>query len=173
MKNIAKLFVAAIAIVGFSVDASAQQTATATANTSATIIQPISITKTSDLSFGNVAVSNSNAGTVTITPGGTRSAGGGVTLPATTGTISVASFDIAGAANYTYAIQLPTDVELDDNDNHTMEVNTFVSSVGGTGTLDGSGEQTITVGATLNVSAAQTPGVYESDDDFEVTVYYN
>lgn len=173
MKKITKLFIAAIAVMGFSADAFAQQSSSASANTSATIIQPIAITKTTDLSFGNVAVHTTNAGTVELATTGSRTAGGGVTLPATTGTVSAAEFDVTGAANYTYSITLPSSVTLDDNNSHTMTVNTFVSNPATTGTLDGSGEQTIAVGATLNVAGGQAPGTYESDTDFQVTVNYN
>ena len=173
MKKITRLFIAAIAVMGFSADASAQQTSSASANTSATIIQPIAIVKSADLSFGNVAVHSTNAGTVALSTGGGRTAGGGVTLPATTGTVTAAEFEVTGAPNYTYSISLPSSVTLDDNNAHTMTVNTFVSNPATTGTLDGSGEQTISVGATLQVAGGQAPGTYESDTDFQVTVNYN
>ena len=108
MKNITKVFaIAALAIV--SANSSFAQ-ATATAAASATIITPITIAKTVDMNFGNVAVSASTAGTVVMSPAGVRSTGGagGVTLPATSGTVAAASFTVSGQANYTYAITLPS-----------------------------------------------------------------
>src|SRR5579871_264943 len=106
MKNIIKsIAIASVAVIGFSTSSFAQ--ATATASASANIITPISIVKTVDMNFGNVAVSGSTAGTVVLVPAGTRSATGGVTLPATTGTVSAASFTVSGQASYTYAITLP------------------------------------------------------------------
>jgi len=52
-----------------------------------------------------------------------------------------------------------------------MDADNFTSTPSGTGTLS-SGTQNLTVGATLNVAAAQTPGVYTSGN-FNVTVNYN
>src|SRR5882762_9744039 len=75
----------------------AQSTASATAT--ATIVTPIGITKTVDMNFGNVAVQTSTGGTVVLTPTSTRSAFSGVTLPTTAGTVTAASFDIAGQGN--------------------------------------------------------------------------
>src|ERR1700750_3473097 len=93
--------------------------ATATATATATIVTPITITKTVDMNFGNVAVSASLAGTAVMTPGGVRSTGGagGVTLPSTTGTVTAASFNVAGQASYTYAITLPTTATISSGTN--------------------------------------------------------
>jgi len=54
-----------------------------------------------------------------------------------------------------------------------MTASTFTSSPTPTGTLSGGGAQTVTVGATLNVSASQLAGVYLSGTPFTVTVNYN
>jgi uncharacterized protein DUF4402 len=151
----------------------AQAEASASANTTAVIVTPISIVKTTDMNFGNVAVSATVAGTVVLTPASVRTTTGGVTLPATTGTVAAAGFTVSGTAGYTYAITLPTTLSLDDNAAHTMTVNTFTNDPTSTGLLDGSGDQTLNVGATLNVSGGQEAGTYESDTDFEVTVVYN
>ncbi|MCD6062586.1 MAG: hypothetical protein K0R82_497 [Flavipsychrobacter sp.] len=173
MKKI-KLLVAAIAVIGFSADTFAQQTSSATANASATIIQPIAISKTTDMSFGNIAVSGSTAGTVVLSTANGRTATGGVTLPVSGGTVTSAEFAVTGAANYTYTITLPSSVTLDDNASHTMTAGTFTSDpLTSAGTLDANGEQTVKVGATLAVGAAQAAGVYESDVDFQVIVNYN
>jgi hypothetical protein len=146
---------------------------TATASTSATIVTPIAISKTVDMDFGNVAVLGTSGGTVILTPAGTRTKTGGVTLPATTGTVSAASFTVTGATGYTYAITLPSsDITLSDGATHTMTVGTFTSNPSGTGTLTG-GTSTLTVGATLNVSAGQVAGAYTNAADLAVTVNYN
>ena len=170
MKNLSKFLFAVITMMAFSV-ASFAQSATATA--SATIVAPIAITKTVDMNFGNVAVA-AVAGTVTLDPAGTRTAGGGVTLPATTGTVAAAEFDVTGAVNFTYAITLPAAaVTIDDGAANTMTVTAFTSTPSGTGDLGAGGAQTITVGATLNVGANQVPGTYLSATPFTVTVNYN
>jgi hypothetical protein len=59
-----------------------------------------------------------------------------------------------------------------------MTVDTWTSTPTTSGALDGTGAQTLTVGATLNVAATQAAGVYSSSNpggsgDFTVTVNYN
>jgi len=171
MKKSILIFLAIVMVVGFSNKAVAQATASATAT--ATIVTPIAITKTVDMNFGNVAVTGT-AGTVVLTPAGTRSVTGGVTLPNVTGTVAAASFNVAGEGAYTYAITLPSTgytitkaVTLE-----TMTVNAFTSTPSGTGELT-AGAQTLTVGATLNVGVAQVAGVYTNATGFDVTVNYN
>jgi hypothetical protein len=162
MKNLTKLFAAAAIIIAGTNASFAQATATAAA--SATIITPITITKTADLNYGNVAVSAATAGTVVLAPAGTRTTGGagGVTLPATPGTVTAASFTVSGQASYTYAITLPASATITSSGN-TMTVNGFTSTPSATGTLSSGGTQTLTVGATLNVAAAQAVGTYTKD----------
>src|SRR5258706_7926598 len=106
MKKGTKLILAALVMMVSASGAYAQSTATATAT--ATIVTPISITKTVDMNFGNVAVQVGTGGTVLMTPAGVRSVTGGVTLPATAGTVSAASFTVNGQGVYTYAITLPS-----------------------------------------------------------------
>jgi hypothetical protein len=174
MKNISKVVLAAAVLIGFSNSSFAQ--ATATASASATIITPISITKTIDLNFGNIAVSASTGGTVILDATGSRTTGGagGVTLPATTGTVAAASFDVAGAASFTYAVTLPTSTVTISSGSNSMNVTAFTSSLtGSVGTLSSGGTQTFTVGATLAVAAGQAPGLYTNATAIPVTVNYN
>lgn len=173
MKKTLLILVATIFFVSFSNQLFAQ--ASADADAFATIVTPISITQTADLHFGNVAIqAGGGTGTVVLNAEtDVRTPGGDVTLPATSGTVNAASFDVAGTANYTYAITLPsTDHTITDGTN-TMIVNGFTSFPATTGTLDGSGEQVLKVGATLNVGANQPAGTYQSGTPFTVTVNYN
>ncbi len=109
-----------------------------------------------------------------MTPAGGTSTTGGVTLPATAGTVSAASFTVSGEGTYTYAITLPaTDYTITHTiDASTMAVNTFTSTPTGTGALT-AGSQTLDVGATLNVDAGQSAGTYTNATGFDVTVNYN
>src|SRR6202789_3010090 len=102
MKNIVKVIAASVIVLASASTSSFAQ-ATATAAASANIITPISIVKTVDMNFGNVAVSATIAGTAVLAPAGTRTTGGagGVTLPATAGTVSAASSTVSGQASYT------------------------------------------------------------------------
>ena len=172
MKNFSKVLAIASILIAGSTASFAQ--ATATASASATIITPITIVKNVDMNFGNVAVSATIAGTAILAPAGTRTTGGagGVTLPATTGTVAAASFTVSGQANYTYAITLPSTTNITSGGN-TMVVNAFTSSPATTGTLSSLGSQTLNVGATLNVNAAQAPGTYTNATGVPVTVNYN
>jgi hypothetical protein len=57
-----------------------------------------------------------------------------------------------------------------------MSVGSFVSNpttTVGAGLLDNGGSQTLLVGATLAVTAAQPAGTYKDDTGFMVTVNYN
>ena len=168
-----KILAAVIVLVSASVNSNAQVTATASA--SATIVSPITITKNADMDFGNIAVSATTGGTVTLLPNaaGQRNAsvGGGVSFPAITGTVSAAEFLVNGQANYTYDITLPASAVIENGLNF-MDVQNFTSSVP-TGTLDGTGAETFYVGADLVVNAAQAPGVYTTSTPFFVAVNYN
>jgi len=170
MKNTTKFFALTIALLAITISSFAQVSATAT--TTATIITPIAISKTVDMNFGNIAVSPTIAGTVVLTPAGTRTKTGGVTLPAVAGTVTAASFNVTGLGTSTYAITLPSTITLNGTPSGTMTVNTFVSTPSGTGALT-AGAQTLTVGGTLNVAAAQAAGVYTNTTDMTVTVNYN
>ncbi|MDQ0639295.1 hypothetical protein QF042_002860 [Pedobacter sp. W3I1] len=144
--------------------------ASATADASATIVTPISISKTADMNFGNVAT-NGAVGTVVLAPAGTRTSTGGVTVPTTVGTVTAASFTVSGSGAYTYAITLPSSVVITSGTDN-MTVNTFTSTPATTGTLT-AGTQIIKVGATLNLVASQAVGSYTSATPFTVTVNYN
>ena len=170
--NMKKLIALAIVILGFSAISFAQVTATATAT--GTIVAPIAIANTGNMNFGNVAVSGT-AGTVILSAAGSRTTTGGVTLPATFGTVSAAHFAVTGTANYNYSITLPSSATTVTSGGNTMTVSTFTSTptplLGGT--LNASGAQTIDVVATLNVGAGQAAGIYVSGTPFSVTVNYN
>ena len=171
MKTAMKLFALGIVLLGFGINANAQ--VSATANTSATIVTPIAISKNVDLVFGNVAVSPTNPGTVIMATDGSRTKTGGVTLPATTGTVSAAKFTVTGAAGYTFTITLPNSpITLTDSGSNTMTVGTFVSDPSESSTLTG-GTATINVGGILNVGAAQAAGIYSNATGLTVTVNYN
>jgi len=169
MKVLTKSLSAAIILIAFTLSAHAQANATATA--SATIVTPIAIANATDMDFGNIAVI-ATGGTVILTPAGTRSVTGDVTLPAVTGTVTAATFDVTGEANFTYSITLPAAALTITNGPDNMDVDTWTSSPTPTGTLDGTGAQTLSVGATLNVLGGESSGLY-TGGPFTVTVNYN
>ncbi|HCC71877.1 MAG TPA: hypothetical protein DEQ09_12115 [Bacteroidales bacterium] len=169
MKFFAKLLT--VTIVVFTTTLSAHSQASANANASATIVTPIAIANAADMNFGNIAVI-ATGGTVILTPAGARSVTGDVTLPAVTGTVSAASFNVTGQANFTYSITLPAAAITITNGTDNMDVDTWTSTPTPTGTLDGGGAQTLNVGATLTVAGGESSGLY-TGGPFTVTVNYN
>ncbi len=168
-KNIGLLFF----LGGFTSTLFAQEGVgvSATATASATIVEPISISRTVDMDFGYLAVASSG-GTIVLTPESTRTVTGGIILPASAGTVTAASFTVTGAESYTYSITLPIgDVTIANGEN-IMTVNNFTSTPSFTGTLSG-GTQVLNIGATLNVLGNQSSGTYVSADPFTVMVNYN
>jgi len=170
MKAQIRIIALSLFLTGISISTFAQ--VSSTANASATIVTPIAISKTVDMNFGNVAVS-ATAGTVILTPAGSRTLTGGVTLPTIAGTVTAATFTVSGAPNYTYTITLPGTATTISYLTNNMTVNAFTSTPTPTGVLSAGGTQTLAVGATLNVLAAQVAGLYTSATPFTVTVNYN
>jgi hypothetical protein len=130
---------------------------------------PIAISNTQLLTFGKFAAGS--GGSVTVSPAGARSAGGGVVLVSSGGG-SAALFSVSGDPNLTYAISLPANgaVSLAAGAN-IMAVSNFSSSPSPTGQLNAGGTQTLSVGATLSVGTNQPTGNYSAS--FDVFVDYN
>ena len=153
--------------------------AQATKNTTAgaKIVAPISITETSSLNFGTMAVLASTAGTCVLSTQGVRSATGGVNLSAQAPVSANAAYNVGGAISTTYAITLPSTITVTDGSSHNMTIDNLLARTasaganGLTGTLSVTGTDSFTIGGTLNVTAAQVAAVYSGT--FNVTVAYN
>jgi hypothetical protein len=143
----------------------------ATANSSATIMQPLAITVAEHLAFGKFGVGA--GGSVTISTSGVRSSTGVVEMG---GTTTAAKFDVTGEAGATYTISLaPTTLTSGANSMTYTTVSdlTGANATSGnpaTGTLTG-GTQSIYVGGVLTVAAAQAAGLYSGT--LVATVQYN
>lgn len=147
----------------------------ATANATANIIAPVSITNqdasgvVKDLAFGTI-VPSTITGTVIVAPNGHRT-GSDVTLLTNSLTpVTAAAFTIAGLPSTACTIGLPDSTPLYGNGT-PMTVDNFVSNLGTTVTLDATGKKTFTVGGTLTVGASQVAGSYTGT--FNVSVVYN
>jgi hypothetical protein len=141
----------------------------AEATASATIMSAIGISKTIDMSFGNVIAPTADK-TVILSTAGVRSG----TATFGPGGGAAASFDVTGDANATFSITLPGDSDVtivDGTNNMTVTLFNSAAAAGTQGTLSGTGTQTLLVGAQLNVAANQVPGNYSGT--FNVTVAYN
>ena len=165
-----RLAVLALAIAG----SSSAIAASAVANSTSTVVTPINITKSADLAFGSFAA-GATAGTVTVTPGGARSAGGGVT--AVTSTATAAKFDVTGLAGMGYSIDVAA-TTLSDGSGNSMTLTPIsdltasasTANTVTTGSLTG-GAQSIYVGGVLAVAANQAAGTYNGS--VTATVNYN
>ena len=145
---------------------------TGSAYVSARIITPIGISKNADMNFGNLSV-GSSGGFVVLDPTGSRNPTGSVVLPSTTGTVTAASFTIQGTPNYSFSITLPASDVTQASNVYLMTAGAFTSNPGPTGMLNGNGQQTLTIGATLTVSGNQEPGDYITPSPFNIIVNYN
>lgn len=150
------------------------QAAQDTANATGTVVTPIAILAAGNLVFGSFAPGA--GGTVTVSTSGVRSASGPILM--TGAATSAARFDITGEASSTYSITHSGSATLTSGAN-TMALSKFsdlsaANATAGnplTGTLDGAGAQSLYVGGTLAVGAAQAPGVYTGT--VIATVEYN
>lgn len=158
-----------VAIVSSAVLTASAQAATDNANATATVVTTLTIATATNLVYGNLAP-GASGGTLVMSPAGVRSTTG--TVITYSSTFNAASFNVAGTADATYAITLPSNgtVTLSDGGANTMAVNDFTSNPSGTGTLTG-GAETLYVGATLTVGSGQAAGSYSTT--FDVTVDYN
>jgi spore coat protein U-like protein len=167
------MLIAATSAAGVALSSGAGA-ADATATASATVVSPIAIAAAANLAFGSFAPGA--GGTVTVNTGGARAASGPILITASPA--SAARFNISGQAGLSYSIVHGGSTVL-TNGAATMTLTKFsdlagVNGSSGTassGTLNGSGLQSLFVGGTLDVDAAQAPGLYSGI--IIATVEYN
>ena len=171
-----KLLLGAAAIFALAATpALAQNSATATANSSITVYQPISIVKDADLVFGRVVRPSvgTGPGSVTIANSGARSVAGGVI--GLTSTTSAAGFTVTGEGASLVAISIPATFQLMNgavpltvtttNDLATPASTALNGSLGGTGT------KSFNVGGSVPITDTTASGAYTGS--FMVTATYN
>lgn len=155
-----------VGILLMATGAFAQATSSDTSDATATIITPITITNSTGLAFGTLAV-DASGGTISVSAAGAPSTTGGVT---SFGTVAAALFTVTGEAGYTFDVTLGTGATVSDGTN-TMTVDTLVASCDA-----GCALGDLTVGGTLNVGASQAAGTYNTTNalgvPFTVTVNY-
>jgi hypothetical protein len=171
MKTMKKSILLVIVMLAFGISSFAQ--ISRTANATAVILAPLTVTKTVDLDFGSIA--SSTGGNVIVATDNNRTASGaGVSLIG--GTPTAAAFDITGEPSRTITVVTPTlPVVLTGSVSGTMNISAVSSNPdvsGGTTILPVSGAVTLNLGATLVVGAAQPAGTYTNTTDFTVTVNY-
>ncbi|MBO2545205.1 DUF4402 domain-containing protein [Salegentibacter sp. BDJ18] len=145
-----------------------QVSATANFTASATIIQPIGITTTTNMQFANIDAQN--GGAVILTPDNTRITTGELVL-ADGGNVSAATFQVTGQSGFAFGISLPKGTHRLTSGVESMLLQDFTTNFDGS-SLNGDGK-TIRIGASLIVNPNQQPGDYKTTDDLQVTVNYN
>jgi len=150
----------------------------ASSNSSATVIVPIAITKSADLIFGKFAPNA--GGEVTVATDGARTTTGPILSNSGAGA-AAAQFDVTGDDNSTYGITWSGVSQLtgDDTGTSTMALSNISDLTGdgatsgevGSGTLSGSGAQSIYLGGELTVTAEQADANYTGS--VTATVEYN
>ena len=170
MKTVYKLIGSALAFFALATGVNAQSTATA--STTAVLVTPISVAKTTDMHFGTVAASGTS-GTVVLDYADGRTVTGGVSLPAGSTLQKTAVFTVSGEGTSGFSITIPSSpITLTGSVSGSMTVGNFTADLGASSTLVG-GSKTLKVKATLNVGAGQVAGTYTNASDLAVTVNYN
>ena len=169
-----KIFSVAALLIGFSANSFAQSTAYA--STTAELITPISIAKTTDMHFGTVA-SSAALGTVVLDYENGRTATGGASLPAGSTLQKTAVFTVTGEGTSGFSIGIPASpITLTGSVAGTMTVGSFLCESGASTTLSG-GTKVLNVKAILTVPANTVAGTYSNAlanaSALFVTVNYN
>lgn len=159
-----RLFFAVLLASATSAFAQTQNSAVFTSNATVNITTGISITRVSDLLFGDIVPSTTSAGTVVISPVGVRTP---TTVTLGNGPYGNATFDIqkSGGGNPHFTVTLPATVTI-SNGAANMTVDTFTSDYPATNAAQKL-PFTLHVGATLHVAANQATGSYSGT--FNVT----
>ncbi|WP_170840112.1 DUF4402 domain-containing protein [Halomonas daqiaonensis] len=178
-KNFRLTVLASVVALG-AFGASNSFAATTDTTATGTVIAPIAITNPVNLDFGRF-VPGTAVGTVKVDTDGSRTATGDAILPTVGPTPTAAQFLVTGGADATYTISW-TGAVLTNTSGAGAETMALakisdLTGTGGasadvlTGTLSAAGDQTIYLGGTLSVGAAQVAGNYSGV--VSATVEYN
>lgn len=163
MIRINKLALAAgAAALSAGLYSTAASAVTIDADAQATVIQPLVVSQTAAMNFGDLSV-GATGGTLTLDIGGGLTPS--IDIDTAGGTVQVGSYNVTGENGKVYTISFPGPGTLASGGN-TMTVSGFTDSAGGTGTVPSSFD----VGGTLNVAPNQPAGIYTGT--YEIMVNY-
>lgn len=160
-----KLFAAATVLASLAAATSAQAQS-ADAGAGARIIAPLEISNVADLYFGTIAPSTTVADQVVVGADGSRKCGPALTC--LTADHTAAAFAVTGEADAFYTISLPSQIKIVNENGNAMLVSDFTGSKANVQLLKG--EDSFTVGGTLDVGVRQEAGKYTGS--FTVAVEY-
>ena len=164
---------AAVMAAAFASPVSAQDSDSATADGSTTIIQPLTISKDADLSFGRIVKPTTGTGTVTIAASCDAVTAGSGAVALTGIATSRAKFTIDGEGGQGITITVPSSFDL-ENGTDTITVTLDPDRPASDtldGTLGGDGTRALNVGGSFSLPDSVSTGEYTGD--FTVTVAYN
>lgn len=165
----------ALTFAATATSAFAQASSTQNTTGSTRIIQPIALTKTTDLAFGSVVRPTSGTNTVAIDQAtGARSLSGGGNAAAAPSTTSRAAYSVAGEGAQTFSITVPATFNMTRvSGSEILAVTLTSTATSGTlsGTLGSAGAATFGVGGSFPVATTTVSGNYTGT--FDVTVAYN
>ena len=173
MKLAVKIAAGIITLSAFTAPAFAQNSASALTSSSTTIIQPITLTKVTDLTFGAVVKPTDTTTTVTINATtGARTFTGGNAVGGGTASSGRATYTAGGEGGQTFSISVPANFTLTSGAN-SLTVIPVVSAATGTisGTLGAAGSASFGVGGSFLVATTTASGAYTGT--FSATVAYN
>jgi hypothetical protein len=165
-KKLYSAVLAGTAVLAISMGATGASAATTSATATAKIIQPITIAQDAGLDFG-VIVPSINPGTVAIDTGGTKTCDSANVSCVSGG--AAGAFTATGTAAQNVSISVVASSSL-TGPGTAMTLDGLATSAS-TGTLNGSGQVSFTVGGTLHVNANQAAGTYNGN--YDVTVNYS
>ncbi|WDA41741.1 DUF4402 domain-containing protein [Erythrobacter sp. BLCC-B19] len=160
-----KIYAVATVLASLAAATSAQAQS-ADAGAGAKIIAPLEISNTADLYFGTIAPSTTVADSVVVLADGSRKCGPALTC--LTADHTAAAFAVTGEADAFYTISLPREIKIVNDKGTAMRVSDFNGSKDGGQLLKG--EDSFTVGGTLDVGVRQEAGKYTGS--FTVAVEY-
>lgn len=169
------IMAAIIFMAGLSLSVSAQTTETTEAG--AKIVQALTLTENAALHFGTMTVPSGDVEVTLSTTGVlTATVPANITLLSQTPIAQNAVYTVGGTTGSTYVITLPAGAIQISSGAHSMDVSNFTAKTasvgdGTSGDLGILGIDTFVVGATLELSNDQEPGVYSGN--FDVSVNYN
>lgn len=160
-----KMLAAATVLASLAAATSAQAQS-ADAGAGAKIVAPLEISNVTDLYFGTIAPSTTVADKVVVGADGSRKCGPALTC--LTADHTAAAFAVTGEADAFYTISLPGQIKIVNENGNAMLVSDFTGSKANGQLLKG--EDSFTVGGTLDVGVRQEAGKYTGS--FTVAVEY-
>jgi hypothetical protein len=175
MNRFLKIALGVAAVAALATPALAQNSATQSTTGTTRVIQPITLTKNTDLGFGSVVKPNAGTNTVEINAStGSRTVTGGGDAALAPSASGRATYTVAGEGGQTFSISTPVTFDMTKTGgSDTITVTLSQSAATGTisGALGNTGSATFGVGGSFPVAASTASGNYTGT--FDVTVAYN